>query len=190
MTWSEWRSMFRFDRTVDIPHLSVTVMCPYVFVRGLWYFNRREFQAYPSEYETSLVIGWRWPFARVFREKKWAIYEKMPLALYGAMDAIYMVRADRELGSGSMINALYIAPTVRELLQVKRGCAHNYWIANCPECARKALSLAVHMTAKYQPKSIPDLNEPPIVGFRRREAEAQAKLKAGEALALPAGEES
>lgn len=186
MTFKEWRSLFRFDRTVDIPHLSVTVMCPYAFVRVLWYFNRREFQAWPSEYETSLVLGWRWPFTKNFKEKKWARYQQMPMALYGGpMDQIYLVRACHELGIGSesMEDGRYIGPTVRAVLQVEPKCQHTYWVASCPQCARKALRLAINLKTKYDPVKLIDPHESPIDGFRRREVEAE--LKAAAALALP-----
>lgn len=194
MTFKEWRSLWRFDRTVNIPHLSATLMCPWAFARVLWYHNRREFQAWPSEYETSLALGWRWPFTKTFKEKKWAKIEPMPLALYGAMDEIYTVRAVRELkwdGEDAlqsmvrMYDVRYIAPTIRAVLQAEPKCAHNYWIANCPDCARKALSLAVQMTAKHPPKSIPDPHESPIDGFRRREAEAKARLQVSAPQQLP-----
>ena len=90
MKWSEWKSLWRFDRTVNIPHLSATLMCPWAFARLMWYFNRREFEAWPSEYETSLVLGWRWPFTKKFREKKWATVERLPMAIYGPSDLSYL----------------------------------------------------------------------------------------------------
>ena len=201
MKWKEWRSLWRVERTVNIPHLSVTVMTPWAFVRALWYFNQREFQAWPSEYETSLVIGWRWPFAKKFREKKWATKPKaLPMAVYGApMDEIYLVRVCRELHIVDPTVLLvddprvaHIGPTVKALLQHEPKCNHDripYWKADCPECARAALRLAIDFKAKYEPVRLIDPHEEPIIGFRRREAEAQARLKAAEMLALPVGEE-
>jgi hypothetical protein len=199
MKWKEWRSLWLVERTVNIPHLSVTVMTPWAFVRLLWYFNRREFQAWPSEYETSLVIGWRWPFAKKFREKKWAIVKAMPMAIYGApMDEVYLIRATRDLlfvdqdcnlRFTDHSEVRHIGPTVKVLLGQGPKCDHLYWIATCPQCARKALRLAVNLKAKYEPVRLIDPHEEPIVGFRRREAEALAWLKAAEMLALPAEEE-
>jgi hypothetical protein len=199
MKWKEWRSLWRVERTVNIPHLSVTVMTPWAFVRLLWYFNRREFQAWPSEYETSLVIGWRWPFAKKFREKKWAIVKAMPMAIYGApMDEVYLARVCKDLHietQGKLTDnpgVLHIGPTVKQMLQYAPDCAHDrisYWKADCQECARAALRLAIAFKAKYEPVRLIDPHEEPIVGFRRREAEALAWLKAAEMLALPAEEE-
>jgi hypothetical protein len=194
MTFKEWRSLWRFDRTVDVPHLSAVLMCPWLFVRLLWFFNRCEFQAWPSEYETSLVIGWRWPFTKKFKEKKWAKLEKMPLAIYGGpMDEVYLIRATREL---SLIEENYsverkghflaehpeirhIGATVKDLLNLTPSCDHNFWLASCPQCARKALRLAIHLKTRYEPVRLIDPHEDPIVGFRRREAEAKARLEAG-----------
>jgi hypothetical protein len=199
VTFREWRSLWRIDRDVKIPHLSVTVMTPWAFARALWYFNRREFQAWPSEYETSLVIGWRWPFAKKFREKKWGVKPKaLPLAVYGApMDEVYLARVCKDLHietQGRLTDnpiVLHIGPTVKQMLQYAPDCAHDrisYWTADCPECARAALRLAIAFKAKYEPVRLIDPHEEPIIGFRRREAEAQARLKAAEKLALLAGE--
>lgn len=196
MKWSEWKSLWRFDKTVDIPHLSITVMCPYGFVRVLWYFNRREFQAWPSEYETSLVLGWRWPFAKEFKERAWRKLEKMPLAVYGGpMDEIYLARAVRELGWDTdnalestvrMFDVKHIGPTIRAAnqLTIAPKCEHPYWLASCPNCARRALTLAVQLKAKYGPVKMIDPHESPIEGFRRREAKAR-RLERERARALP-----
>lgn len=196
MNWREWKSLWRFDRQVDIPHLSIAVMTPYAFVRVLWYFNRREFQAWPSEYETSLVLGWRWPFTKTFKEKAWRKIEKMPLAVYGGpMDEIYLLRATKELllvdeqypltrEDKTRHDIRHIGPTVNILLKLGPPCQHPYWVATCPQCARKALRLAIDLKAKYEPVRLIDPHEDPIVGFRRREAEAQ-RLEAEKRKALP-----
>jgi hypothetical protein len=200
VTFHSWLHLWRIDRDVQIPHLSVNVMTPWAFARLLWFYNRRPFQAWPSEYETSLVLGWRWPFTKTFREKRWAARtEPAPMAVYGApMDEIYLVRVCRELHietQGKLTDnssILHIGPTVKQMLQYAHDCAHDSipcWKADCPECARAALRLAVAFKAKYEPVRLIDPHEAPIVGFRRREAEAQARLKAAEVLALPAGEE-
>ena len=159
MTFKEWRSLFRFDRTVDIPHLSVVCMCPYIFVRILWYFNRREFQAWPSEYETSLVLGWRWPFTKKFREKAWTKLEKMPLALYGPMDIMYLARAFKEFGEESPFTPeLYFAKkgslTIKAVIDKWPKCDHNYWVASCQNCARKALLYAIDIRGKYEGNTV------------------------------------
>jgi hypothetical protein len=199
MNFHSWLHLWRIERDVKIPHLSVTVMTPWAFARLLWFYNRRPFQAWPSEYETSLVLGWRWPFAKTFREKKWANTQAMPMAVYGGpMDEVYLIRAVKELdffiGAGrehqlaDRPEIRHIGPTVKVLLGQGPKCDHPYWIATCPQCARKALRLAVNLKAKYEPVRLIDPHEEPIIGFRRREAEALARLKAAEMLALPAGE--
>jgi hypothetical protein len=190
MNWTEWKSLWRAERTVNIPHLSVVLMTPYVFVRFLWYFNRRPFQAWPSEYETSLVLGWRWPFTKKFREKKWATVERLPMAIYGGpMDEIYLARATKELllvdenfpiervtFTAANSDIRHIAPTVNVLLHLGPLCDHKFWIASCPQCARKALRLAINLKTKYEQAPRIDPHEDPIVGFRRREAEAKKRL--------------
>jgi hypothetical protein len=145
------------------------------------------------------VIGWRWPFAKKFREKKWANTQAMPMAVYGApMDEIYLARVCKDLhieAQGKLTenpSVLHIGPTVKQMLQYAPDCAHDripYWKADCPECARKALRMAIALKTRYEPVRQIDPHEDPIVGFRRREAEAQDRLKAAEKLALPAGEE-
>ena len=200
MTFHSWLHLWRIDRDVNIPHLSVTVMTPWAYVRLLWHYNRRPFQAWPSEYETSLVLGWRWPFTKTFREKRWAARtEPAPMAVYGApMDEIYLARVCNDLHikiKGKLVDnpeIRHISPTVKQVLQFAPDCAHDtisYWKADCSECARAALRLAIALKAKYEPVRQIDPHEDPIIGFRRREAEAQARLKAAEKLALSAGEE-
>jgi hypothetical protein len=186
MRWSEWRSLWRIDRDVDIPHLSVVVMCPYGFVRVLWYHCPKEFKAWPNQYETGVVLGWRWPWQKTFREKKWIAYrDNIPLAIYGAMDQIYVVRAAKELGWNpeemrGLPSPQYIAPAVRGIILSQPPCPHKYWIADCPNCARKALTAVIRLQEKHLPRSVPDPYENPIDAFRRREAEAQARLLAAD----------
>ncbi len=199
MNWREWKSLWRFDRQVDIPHLSIAVMTPYAFVRALWYSTSKEFKAWPNAWETGVVLGWRWPWRNEFREKHWIRRDLMPLAVYGGpMDEIYLARATKELllvddnfpiervtftAADSPIR--HIGPTVNALLRLGPRCSHNLWIADCPNCARKALRMAIQLKAKYEPVKLIDPHENPIIGFRRREAEAQAKLAAS-SVALPA----
>jgi hypothetical protein len=187
MRWNEWKLLWRFDKIVDIPSLQVTVMTPWAFARILWYCNRREFQAWPSEYETSLVLGWRWPFAKKFREKKWAKIQPMPLAIYGGpMDEVYLARATKELllvdasfpiervtFTAANSDIRHIGPTVNVLLHQGPLCAHPFWIASCPQCARKALRLAINLKTKHEQAPWIDPHEDPVIGFRRREAEAK-----------------
>jgi hypothetical protein len=127
-----------------------------VFVQLFWYFNSKEFQAWPSQYETSLVLGWRWPFTKMFKEKKWtALTKQMPLAIYGPSDLIYLQRVAKELGlpiptASNIEGTRYLGPTIREIIQREPKCQHNYWIASCQNCARKALVLAVEMKGTYE----------------------------------------
>jgi len=177
--------LWRIERDVKIPHLAVTVVTPWAVVRVFWYFCDAAFKAWPNRYETGLVVGWRWPWRRVFKERKWTVFHSMPMAIYGApMDEIYSIRAVRELGWDTdnafestvrMFDVRCLGPTVKDAKQltVASECEHNYWIASCPDCARRALSLAVQLKAKYEPIKLIDPREPPIIGFRRREAEAK-----------------
>jgi hypothetical protein len=188
MKWTEWKSLWRYEKQINIPHASIVVMTPYCFARILWYFNRREFQAWPSEYETSLVLGWRWPFTKTFREKKWATVQPLPLAIYGgAMDEVYLARAIDELHwpmelEKPVLDAAvrHIGPTVKDLLQMVPRCNHNFWLADCPDCARKALRMAISYKTKYNPVRLIDPHEDPIAAFRRREAEAKKRLGVSE----------
>ena len=199
MTFHSWLHLWRIDRDVKIPHISIMVMTPWAFSRLLWFYNRRPFQAWPSEYETSLALGWRWPFTKTFREHKWVSTQAMPMAVYGApMDRVYLIRVCNDLHieiKGKLVDnpeIRHISPTVKQVLQSAPDCAHDripYWKADCPECARKALRMAIALKAKYEPIRQIDPHEDPIIGFRRREAEAQARLKAAEKLVLSAGEE-
>jgi hypothetical protein len=192
MTFKEWRDLWYVAHVCDIPHLSVIVQTPYAFVRVLWHYNRRPFPAWPSEYETGIVLGWRWPFTKKFREKKWAKSEPLPLAIYGGpMDEVYLARATKELllvdnsfpiervtfmAANSDIR--HIAPTVNVLLRLGPACNHPYWVASCQQCARKALRLAINLKTKYEQAPWIDPHKEPIVAFRRREAEAKARLEA------------
>lgn len=186
MTFPDWKKLWRIERAIDIPHLAVAVLTPWIFVRVLWYHCTREFKAWPSQYETGVVIGWRWPFAKTFRERTWIQKQDMPLALYGAMDEAYVARATDELGWGKEASddprafrkfSPYMAATVRELKSFPRPCGHNYWLADCPSCARAALTLATMLMAQHKPASVPNPKEDPVLAFRRRQAEA-ARLEA------------
>ena len=98
MRFSEWRSLWRFDREIDVPHASVVVMCPYAFARILWYSTSKEFKAWPATWDTGIVLGWRWPWRKEFREKAWIRRDEMPLAMYSAMDQTYLARATKDFG--------------------------------------------------------------------------------------------
>lgn len=203
MNWNEWRSLWRFDVEADIPHLSVTVMTPYCFARVLWYATSKEFKAWPNTYDTGIVLGWRWPWRPRFKE--WARLRKheMPLAIYGGpMDQVYLTRAIEELrffddgkiplltpGTLKQFPELrHISATVQLILRQGPLCQHPYWVADCQNCAKKALRLAVLLKSKHDPVPQIDPLEPPIVAFRRREAEAQKRLQAAKQQ-LEAGDE-
>lgn len=198
MKIKEWKSLWRFDRTVNIPHLSATLMSPWAFARLCWYFNRREFQAWPSEYETSLVLGWRLPFTKKFKEKKWATVEKMPLAIYGPSDLTYLQKVAHELGlpistAANIEGTRYLGPTIREILQREPKCAHNYWIASCPNCARKALLQAVAMKGEFQgdTKTVNQREAERLVAQgTEREAAHKEALKEAKRLGIPEWDES
>jgi hypothetical protein len=70
--------------------------------------------------------------------------------------------------------------TLVQLLQEKPVCDHSYWTASCPECARKALRLAILLKTKYEPVPQIDPNESPLAAFRRREADAKKQLGVGQ----------
>lgn len=194
MQFNEWKSLWRLDRDIQVPHASVVVMCPYGFVRVLWHYCPKEFKAWPSTYETGVVLGWRWPWSEKFREKAWLRKDEMPLAVYGRpMDEIYLARAVKDLlmvddtfpiervtfvGADSPIR--HIGPTVKVLLDEWPRCSHNLWLANCPQCARKALRLAIRLKAMYEPVRQIDPHEDPVVAFRRREEEAKKRLGVGQ----------
>ena len=187
MNWREWKSLWKFDRDVDIPHASVVCMTPYCFVRVLWHYNRRPFQAWPSQYETGVVLGWRWPFAEKFKERQWMkkyAGAEMPIAIYGGpMDEVYLARCVKELdwpmeSDRPTLDAAvrHIGPTVKDLLQMVPRCDHNFWLADCPHCARKALRMAISYKTKYNPVKLIDPHEDPLTAFRRRQAEAEKQL--------------
>jgi hypothetical protein len=191
MTWKDWRELWHLDRDIKVPHASIIITTPYAFVRFLWHYNRRPFQAYPSQYETGLVLGWRWPFAKTFRERKWLKFVDMPIAVYGGpMDEIYLVRAMKELlllDAKALVKMTpnflsehpelrHIGPTVNVLLHLGPQCDHNFWVATCPQCARKALRLAIQLKTKYEPVKLIDPHEDPLKAFQRRQAEAEARL--------------
>lgn len=156
MRFAEWKSLWRINRRIDVPHAAVAVMTPYCFVRALWYYSDQQLKAWPSQYETGVVLGWRWPWKKTFREKKWMRHHPMPMALYAAGDLVYMARIAGELGiqvptSQSIESIRYVGPTVREILNRQPKCGHNYWTADCRQCARKAFLYAMEMKAKYEP---------------------------------------
>ena len=147
-TWRQYRSLFRIDREVDGPRFSVTVMCPYAFARVLWHFCPRDFKAWPNQYETSLVLGWRWPWRKAFREKKWAKFEPMPAAAYSAMDLVYLGRATPNM---SHEDRLFVCRTVKQIADNGGApCGHNYYLPSCPGCARKALYFATRQERVVQ----------------------------------------
>jgi hypothetical protein len=187
----EWLSLWRFDREIDVPHASVVVMCPWAFVRFLWYSTSKEFKAWPCTWDTGIVIGWRWPWWEKFKEKAWLRKDEMPLAIYGGpMDEIYLARAVHDLGWDTenalestvrMFDVKQISATVHQAnhLTTMPKC-HNYWTASCPNCARRALTLAIQLKAKYEPARQIDPHESPLAAFRRREAEAKKQLGVGQ----------
>lgn len=198
MTLREWRSLWRFDHQVNIPELSITMMCPYLFVRLMWYTTSKEFRGWPNTLDSGVVIGWRWPFTRQFHEKSWAWQRKaMPIVIYPAMDAVYTARVvveelkwdEEEIGlkSGAIsgetrckVETLdqisQVAATFRKMRDVQSPCGHAYWSADCPDCARRAYNFAVQMVQKYEPFQPPDPTEHPLAAFQRREAEARKRL--------------
>lgn len=196
MTFSEWRKLFFIETKIRIPEFYLFLMCPYVGVGFLWYTaGKKEFEAWPNKRDTGLLFTWRWPFREQFKERVWYWQRaELPLALYGAMDQSYVERAMRELGwtkndDGKRFNPYtgvkytqYISAAVREMKKIEPKCAHNYWIANCPDCARRSMTLAVFLMSQAKPQSVPDPNESPLAAFQRREAEAQRRLAAGEPL--------
>lgn len=163
MTWREWRNLFRFEKIVDVPHLSVYCMCPYGFVRILWYFCPKDFKAWPSQYETGIVLGWRWPWREKFKERKWVRIQEMPLAVYWAMDEAYLARVAVEFAVDPKSPPEAFTPgvgklvTIRKIVQAEPRCPHNYWIASCENCARKALLLAMQGHGTTTPKILPEV---------------------------------
>lgn len=147
MTYREWRSMFRIDRDVDIPHLSVTVMCPWALIRLFWYFCPKEFKAWPNQLETGIVLGWRWPWKKTFREKKWMRYHPMPAAVYSAMDLVYLGQATPGMDPE---DRMYVGRTIKKLTAVGVPCGHNYYLPSCPGCAQKALYFATRQERVIQ----------------------------------------
>jgi hypothetical protein len=211
----KWKSLWRLDRDIQVPHASVVVMCPYGFVRVLWHYCPKEFKAWPSTYETGVVLGWRWPFHKKFKERKWMKSQFMALPLYGPMDMVYLVRTAKYLGfevpRGSNMEATrYVGPTIREIVQLEPRCAHNYWIASCEQCAKKALvhAIALYGQCKGDAVSLKQregerlvaqeaerrtaheaakkeaialgIPEDPLTAFQRREAEAKKRLGVGQ----------
>ncbi len=192
LTWSEWRKLWSFTRVIDAPAADITLMTPYGFVRFMWYTTSKEFKAWPTTLDSGVVIGWRWPFQNRFKEKSWLKSQVLPLALYGAMDYAYTVRAAMELGWSKDSNTVeelkevrrlmpYIAAAIREINKLDPQHGHNLWIPNCPDCARRALSLATRLMAEPKPNSVPksQMEEHPLVAFQRRQAEAEKRLGIG-----------
>lgn len=193
------RTLWQCHARFNPPEADGVLMCPWAFVRFMWYTTSKEFRAWPTTLDSGIVIGWRWPWKKKFREAAWVRKDEMPLAVYGAMDQAYTTRVIDELGleqekakRSEFIagDAAYIAPTVRKLLQQVPLCLHGYWTASCPECARKALTLAVQLTRKYERPSIPDPHEDPYKAFLRREEIAKKQLAEIERARLEAGNEN
>lgn len=197
MTLREWRSLWRFDHQVNIPELSITMMCPYLFVRLMWYTTSKEFRGWPNTLDSGVVIGWRWPFTKKFKEKSWLKKQKMAIVIYPAMDAIYTARVaveglcwdEENLGlkkhevgreivrePATIARLAQIAATFRKMRDVQSPCGHAYWSADCPDCARRSFNFAVQMVEKYEPFRPPDPTEHPLAAFQRREAEARKRL--------------
>lgn len=174
-----WKSLFRFERKINIPELDIVLACPYFFVRLMWVTTSKEFRAWPNTLDSGVVIGWRWPLKRRFAERQWLKKQQMPLAIYGLpMDTAYLARAAQAIGLTldqvrDFELVRHIGITVKEILHAGSGCGHHYWIASCPNCARKALLQAVEMKKKYEPLTPINLNEPPYTAFLRREEEAR-----------------
>ena len=108
------------------------------------------------------VLGWRWPWQTKFREKAWIRKQEMPLAIYSAMDQVYMVRATKHFGlepdqsifKPESYFATKAALTIKETIE-SAPCPHDkpgqarYWIASCESCARKALLKAIAVRGQY-----------------------------------------
>lgn len=158
MKFKEWRSLWRIDRDIDVPHASIVIMTPYGFVRVLWHYCRQEFKAWPSAYETGIVYGWRWPWQKQFTERKRIKSALMPMAVYWVMDEMYLARVAREFAPNPKHMPLAFTPGVgklkpiRDIVQAQPHCPHNYWIATCENCARKALLAA--LTAIEEQKAL------------------------------------
>lgn len=185
MTWKEWKSLWLFNRLIAPPAADVILSTPYGFVRLIWYHTKQDFKAWPNTLDSGIVIGWRWPFQKYFRERAlWKHQQPLPVAIYGApMDEIYLARCLQELGwpmecDKPMLDAAvrHIGPTVKDLLQMVPRCDHNLWMASCPDCARKALRMAIAYKAKHNPVKLIDPHEDPLKAFRRRQAEAEKQL--------------
>src|SRR5277367_4937850 len=97
VTWKQWRELFKFEKAMAIPSLSIFVMCPYLFMRVMWYATSKEFKAWPNTLDTGIVIGWRWPFQKSFKEWAWLKKMELPIAIYGTMDVAYLASSVSEL---------------------------------------------------------------------------------------------
>jgi hypothetical protein len=155
MSWREYKKHFRLGGERRVPHAEFHWVTPYFFIRFLWYWTDQTFKAWPTFYQTGVVIGWRWPWWDSFKEKQWSRKDTAPLAIYPAMDLAYLARAAHEIkiplieiGSAGK----YIGPVIRTLCTgCYPRCDHNYWIADCQDCARKALLYAIRLRMKYEP---------------------------------------
>lgn len=193
MKWTEWKSLWRFDKQVNIPHLSIIAMSPYGFVRMLWYSTSKEFKAWPNVWETGVVIGWRWPWTQKFKEKAWLYKDEMPLALYSAMDQVYAIRAtkhfamdpDASVFKPDIFFATKAAFTIKETIE-SMPCLHDrlgqprYWIASCETCARKALLKAILVRGQYDGRGDLYAHESKrlVESIAERQAAHQKALKA------------
>ena len=90
---------------------------------------------------------------------------------------IYLARVCKDLHieiKGKLVDnpeIQHISPTVKQVLQFAPDCAHDkipYWKADCPECAHKALRMAIALKTKYEPVRQIDPHEDPIIGSRTR----------------------
>ncbi len=145
--WYGFRSQFRFEKSVDIPHLRVSCACPWLGVHALWYFCPNEYKAWPGQYETGIAVVWRLPWRKKLHHKEWMKYHPMPPAVYSAMDLVYLGRATPGMDPNDQ---MFVGQTVKKLVAQGSLCGHTYFIASCPGCARKALYFATHQTREIK----------------------------------------
>lgn len=188
-SWREWRSLWHITKTVKVPAFDITVMTPYLFLRVMWYTTSIEFKAWPATLDSGMVLGWRWPFRKKFRERAWAWNKTaLPLAIFGGpMDAIYLTRAANALyfnpEDATTENMRWIGPTVKDAISMPGSCTHAYWIENCSSCACRAMLLAITMK-KQLAGPVKTIAEQERERFDRQGAERhEANMKSIEAFA-------